>query len=163
MWKLSLKRVFIVCVHVCENSSFVPSSALNPHLAHLLSSCRRGRYLLLCLTTMTLSPSLAPAVLRNPSLSLSAYFSPSPMQHHSSSSGSALLSHLSSRLAITAYLPPTPTPTHPLPSSLSCREHQMLSALSGTMATRKLDWMNECHVHAGVQKCMSVRGFVKVH
>lgn len=126
----SQKSVFIVCVRVCKNSSFVPSSALNSHLAHLLS-CSRSRRLLLCLATMTLSPSRAPAVLRNPSLSLSAYFSPSPMQHHSSSSGSALLSHLSSRLAITAYLLPPSSPVPP-PS--------LFSILQGTSDSECVVW-----------------------
>lgn len=45
-----------------------------------------------------------------------------------------LLSHSSSWLAITAYLLLSPPPPHPV----SCRVHQILSALSGTMETRKL-------------------------
>ena len=43
----------------------------------------------------------------------------------------SVFSHSSSRLAITAYLLSPPSP-------VSCRVHRILSALSGTMATRKL-------------------------
>ncbi len=104
---LSVKWLFFLCL-----------LTLSIHCSHIFSlSAAAGTYLLLCPLTMTLSPSLPPAVCLNPSLSLSVYLSPSPMQHHSFSSGnelfyllSASISHSSSQLAITAYPPPPPPP-----------------------------------------------------
>lgn len=87
-------------------------------------------------------PSLPPVVYLNPSLSLSVYFLPSSMQHHSFSSGNELFCLLSLLPSLSLILLTgnnslsSPLPPHPHP--VSCRVHQILSALSGTMETRKL-------------------------
>lgn len=98
---------------------FLSLNSLNSLLTHLLSFCSSSSYSFLCPLTMTLSPSLPPAVCLNPSLSLSVYLSPSPMQHHSFSSGNELFcllsaspSHSSPRLAITAFLSPPLSPLY---------------------------------------------------
>lgn len=112
------------------------------HLLFLFGCSSRSSYLLRCPLTMTLFPSLPPVVYLNPSLSLSVYFLPSSMQHHSFSSGNELFCLLSLLPSLSLILltgnnslsSPLPPPPHPV----SCRVHQILSALSGTMETRKL-------------------------
>lgn len=102
--------------------------------------CSCSIYLLLRPLTMTLSPSLPPDVCLNPSLSLSVYLPPSPMRHRSFSSGNELFCLLSLILSTgnnSLSSLPLLSPLSP-PSPVSCRVHRILSALSGTMATRKL-------------------------
>lgn len=124
--------------------SFFVSISPNSLLTYLLSFCSSSSSSNLQLRplTITLSPSLPPTVCLNPSLSLSVYLSPSPMQHHSFSSGNELFCLLpasSTGNNSLSSLPPLPFPL------VSCRVHQILSALSGTMATRKLLWMILMH------------------
>lgn len=98
----------LLCIIVHEITFCLSRTLPNSLLTHLLSFCSSS-YLLLRHMTMILSPSVPPTVCLNPSLSLSVYRSPSPMQHHSSCKKpfrlhAASLSHSPSRLAITAYL-----------------------------------------------------------
>lgn len=87
----------------------------------LFGCSSRSSCLLRCPLTMTLFPSLPPVVYLNPSLSLSVYFLPSSMQHHSFSSGNELFCVLSllpslslilltGNNSLSSPLPPSPSP-----------------------------------------------------
>lgn len=175
-WRLRMLfsfRVFMtpnfLCIIVHEMAFFflffvsrsLDSLLTNPFFCLFFISCR-NTYLLLRLLTVILSPFLPPTVFFNPSISLSVYLSPLFTRHHSFSSGDELLclpsasclppvcllpSHsiLDYNLsAITAYLLPR----------VSCRVHQILSAWSGTMATRK--FFSVTLILVSVQVCVYV-------